>query len=82
MKNSNNTIGNRTHDLLVCGIVPEPTSTQHAPIFGRYQSHNQGFYSQQGHKILSYEVLAKLVLGFMQHSQKYSSNTLLTSAPM
>jgi len=25
MKNSNETIGNRTHDLLACSVVPEPT---------------------------------------------------------
>jgi len=71
MKNSNNTIENRTRDLLTCGTVPEPTATQRTPVFGRYQSHNQGFYSQQGQKFLSYEVLATSVLGFMQYSQKY-----------
>jgi hypothetical protein len=25
MKNSNGTIGNQTHDLPVCSVVPEPT---------------------------------------------------------
>jgi hypothetical protein len=82
MINSDNTIGNRTRDLLVCGRAPEPTATQRAPIFGRYQSHNHGFYSQQGQKFLSEKVLAKSVLCFMQQSQKYSSNTLLTLARM
>jgi len=31
MKNYNNTIGNRTQDLLACGTVPQPTAPPHAP---------------------------------------------------
>jgi hypothetical protein len=31
MKNSNDTIGNRTCDLLACSAVPQPTAPLHAP---------------------------------------------------
>jgi hypothetical protein len=31
MKNSNNTIGNRTRDLLACRAVPQPTALPRAP---------------------------------------------------
>jgi hypothetical protein len=32
MKNSNDTIGNRTYDLLVCIAMPQPTAPPRAPI--------------------------------------------------
>jgi len=32
MKNSNDTIGNGTHDLLACSAVPQPTAPPRAPI--------------------------------------------------
>jgi hypothetical protein len=35
MKKSIDLIGNRTRDLAACGIVPEPTTQQRAPIFWR-----------------------------------------------
>jgi hypothetical protein len=31
MKNSNDTIGNQTHDLLACSAVPQPTATPRTP---------------------------------------------------
>ena len=31
MKNSNDTIGNRTHDLPACSAVPQPTAPPRAP---------------------------------------------------
>jgi len=31
MKNSNDTIGNRTRDLPACSAVPQPTAPQRAP---------------------------------------------------
>jgi hypothetical protein len=31
-KNSSNTIGNRTHDLPACSVVPQPTALPRAPI--------------------------------------------------
>ena len=31
MKNSNDTIGNRTRDLLTCSAVPQPTAPPRAP---------------------------------------------------
>ena len=31
MKNSNDTIGNRTRDLSACSAVPQPTAPPHAP---------------------------------------------------
>jgi hypothetical protein len=31
MKNSNDTIGNRTRDLLACSAVPQPTAPPRAP---------------------------------------------------
>jgi hypothetical protein len=33
MKNSNDTIGNRTRDLPACSAVPQPTATPRASIF-------------------------------------------------
>ena len=32
MKNSNDTIGNRTRDLLTCSAVPQPTALRRAPL--------------------------------------------------
>ena len=32
MKNSNETIGNRTCNILVCSAVPQPTAPPHTPI--------------------------------------------------
>ena len=32
MKNFNNTIGNRTHGLLACSSVPQPSAPQRAPL--------------------------------------------------
>jgi len=32
MKNSNDTIGNRTRDLLACSAVPQPTAQPHASL--------------------------------------------------
>jgi hypothetical protein len=32
MKKFSDTIGNRTHDLLVCSAVPQPTAPPRAPI--------------------------------------------------
>jgi len=32
MKKSNDTIGNRTHDLPACSAVPQPTVLPHAPL--------------------------------------------------
>jgi len=32
MKNSNDTIGNQTHDLPACSAVAQPTAPQHAPL--------------------------------------------------
>jgi len=34
MKNSNDTIRNRTHDLPTCSAVPQPTAPPRAPIYG------------------------------------------------
>jgi len=36
MKNSNDTIGNRTRDLPVCSAVPKPTALPRAPYFLQY----------------------------------------------
>ena len=33
MKNSNDTIGNRTRDIPACGAVPQPTAPTRAPRF-------------------------------------------------
>jgi hypothetical protein len=32
MKNSSDTIGNQTHNLLACSTVPHPTAPLHAPV--------------------------------------------------
>jgi len=32
MKNSSDTIGNRTHDLPTCSAMPQPTASPRAPI--------------------------------------------------
>jgi len=34
MKNSNDTIGIRTRDLLACSAVPQPTAPPRAPVLG------------------------------------------------
>jgi len=34
MKNSNDTIGNRTRDLPACSAVPQPTAPPRAPLAG------------------------------------------------
>ena len=39
MKNSNDTIGNQTHDLPACSAVPQPTAISRAPFGTNYQSH-------------------------------------------
>ena len=36
MKNSNDTIGNRTRDLLACSAVPQPTAPPRAPTYKVY----------------------------------------------
>ena len=33
MKNSNDTVGNRTHDLPTCSAAPQPTALPRAPTF-------------------------------------------------
>ena len=35
MKNSNDTIGNRTRDLPACSAVPQPTAPPRAPVYGK-----------------------------------------------
>jgi hypothetical protein len=34
MKNSNDTIGNRTRDLPACSTMPQPTTLPHTPVIG------------------------------------------------
>ena len=41
MKNSNDTIGNRTRDLLTCSAVPQPTAPQWSPVQKRYYNNIQ-----------------------------------------
>jgi hypothetical protein len=43
MKNSSDTIGNRTHDLLACSTVPETTAPPRAPFFS-LSLLNKGLY--------------------------------------
>jgi hypothetical protein len=38
MRNSNDTIGNRTRDLPACGVVPQPTELPHAPGLSKYRT--------------------------------------------
>jgi hypothetical protein len=42
MKNSNNTIGNRTRDVSVCSPVPQPTAPPRAPSYTYVPSENKG----------------------------------------
>ena len=39
MKNSNDTIGNRTHDLPACSAVPQPTAPPRTPFFKLTRDH-------------------------------------------
>jgi hypothetical protein len=39
MKKSNETIGNRTHDLSACSAVPQPTALPRVPFMGYYAVH-------------------------------------------
>ena len=41
MKNSNDTIGNRTRDLLACSAVPQPTAPLRTPPSAWYHSVTQ-----------------------------------------
>ena len=36
MKNSNDTIGNRTRDLPACSVVPQPTAPLRAPVIAHW----------------------------------------------
>jgi len=40
MKNSSDTIGNRTRDLPACSAVLQPTALPHAPVIGRIKPIN------------------------------------------
>ena len=42
MKNSNNTIGNRTRELPACGAVPQPTAPPRASHNGITYSYSEG----------------------------------------
>jgi len=42
MKNSSNTIGNQTRDLLACSAVPQPTASPRAPVTGTYRFNAKG----------------------------------------
>jgi len=46
MKNSSDTIGNRTPDLMVCGAVPQPSVPKRAPqeVVGEQMLGNRFFY--------------------------------------
>ena len=49
MKNSSNTIGNRTRDLPICSTVLQPTALLRAPIMNMYlhnynYSYNNNYY--------------------------------------
>ena len=41
MKNSNDTIGNRTRDLPACSAVPQPTAPPRAPVCNKYLDKNK-----------------------------------------
>jgi len=40
MKNSSDTIGNRTRDLTACSAVPQPTAPQRTPITNNNNNNN------------------------------------------
>jgi hypothetical protein len=40
MRNSNDTIGNRTRDLSACSVVPQPTAPPRAPINNNNNNNN------------------------------------------
>ena len=41
MKNSNNTIGNRTRDLSACSAVPQLTASPRAPLFEEWEDNSK-----------------------------------------
>jgi glutamine amidotransferase PdxT len=45
MKNSNDTIGNRTRDLPACSAVPQPTAPPRAPVIEKWWEDIQTFGS-------------------------------------
>ena len=45
MKNSSDTIGNRTRDLLACSAVPQPTALPRAPIKNHIALHFPSEYA-------------------------------------
>jgi len=52
MKNSNDTIGNRTRDLPACSAVPQPTALPRAPILPYIHSENTKRVSSLGLRII------------------------------
>ena len=56
VKNSNDTIGNRTHDFPTCSVVPQPTALPRAPDEGDSKkkwfqpTRYRNFYKPEFHK--------------------------------
>ena len=53
MKNSNDTIGNRTRELPVCSAVPQPTALPRAPYAVRYSLFVLGYKRVQHVTVLN-----------------------------
>ena len=47
MKNSNDTIGNRTHDLQACGTVPQPTVPPRIPLAHTVRHQSEDFFREK-----------------------------------
>ena len=73
MKNSNNTIGNRTRDLPACSAVPQPTAPPRAPVEWYRHDSNKGLiqiskYNNELFKInMPQNVPSESWCGGMQH---------------
>ena len=65
MKNSNDTIGNRTRDLLACSTVPQPIALPHTPV---YSTSSYNFLTQQ--ELFEHTQQAKIA-GFSVKMQLY-----------
>jgi len=57
MKNSNDTIGDRTRDLPVCSAVPQPTALPRAPFYLKYM-----FHWHTDNKLLLYIILLHIFI--------------------
>ena len=73
MKNSNDTIGNRTHDLPACSEVSQPTAPLRAPNRNEYQEY---FLGGKGGRFVGLTTLPPLCADCLEICEPQSPGTL------